>query len=103
MLHDRHADLRHVQGATQVDVHDRVIVASFDLERLQRLGDASVVDQNVDAAPFGGQRVNSRLACVLVDDVARQTNVLLADVGCCCLGCVFVQVQDRNGCAVLGE
>jgi hypothetical protein len=42
-----------VQGAAQADVQDPVVIGVGDVQKLDRLGNPSVVDQHIDATQLG--------------------------------------------------
>lgn len=63
------AGLAHVEGATQVDGHDRVPVADGHLEQHVVVDDAGVVDQDGGGAQFGDDLVDGRGHRIGVGDV----------------------------------
>ena len=101
--HLRNDRLRHVERAAQVHVDDSIEVARFNVHRLQRLGDAGVVDQSVDAAVLLDDCLRRCNACVLVGHVAGEAEVLFAQIARGALGVFLLKVQDHHSRALCGE
>jgi hypothetical protein len=72
--------LRHVQRAAQAHIEDAVVVRAGDLERLDRLRDAGVVDQDVDAAEGLDRLRGGGFAGGLVRNVAHHAQVAVAEL-----------------------
>ena len=94
--------LAHVQGAAQVDVEDGVIVLGLDFHDLQWLSNTGVVHQNIDLPPSVFQLRYSGIAGGLVDDVAGDPHMVRPQIGGCRLRCAGVEVENRDGCAMIG-
>jgi hypothetical protein len=103
LAHVRHQSLAEVEHAAQVDVEHRIPVLRGDVHELQRLGDAGVVDQDVDMAERLDGAVGRLLAAVAVGHVAREAAVLSAEALGRVVRRAFVEVDDRDAGAVLGK
>ncbi len=79
LAHLRDEGLAQVEHAAQVDVQHRVVVLGLDVHDLQRLGDAGVVDEHVDPAEFTNDPLGGAQARLLVDDIAGETEMALAE------------------------
>ena len=67
------------------------------------MGNASVVDQDINAAHLLDNLSNSLLDLGLVSDVGRQAQMALAEGGSGITGCCGIQIEDDNPGALLRE
>jgi hypothetical protein len=102
-MHRRQHGLRRVQRAAQAHVEHRVVVPRGDVQRLARLRDAGVVDEDVDAPEPLADLGRGDLARGLVGHVGHQANVPFAQLSSSRAGLGAGQVQDDDACAVRGH
>ena len=101
--HLRDRGLAHVERAAQVHVQHRVVVLGLDIHEFERLRDAGVVDEHVDPAEFTNDPLGGAQARLLVDDIAGETEMALAEAGRSVPGLTFVEVQNDDSRTLLGE
>lgn len=71
----RNHRLRQKENALEVDILDAIPVAWLDVEEFDRLGNAGVVDQNVDLTEGADNGLDGFGAGALVGDVAGDSDV----------------------------
>ena len=100
MWHDR---LREIEHAAQIDVLDAVPVLRDDVPDLHGLGDAGIVDENVDLAESLEHLGHCTFTVGFVRDVAGEAKVLLAEFSSRPGRAGAVEIEDRDARALGSE
>ena len=103
LAHVRNHRLRHVERTAQADVGHRLIVLRLDFHELQRLGDAGVIDEHVDAPERAEHLIDRGLALLQVGNVAGKSDMLIAHFGRSGLRLLGVEIENGHPCALAGE
>ena len=84
----------------EVDIYDPLPTLGVDFQSLHWLGDAGIVDQNINATKLSDNRLDSTFAGFGIGDITAEANMTSPQGRGRLMRCIQVKVENGNACAM---